>query len=429
VGAVRRLACLLAREPVEREQHHLLAVALGHSPRVEEEGLGLVYLDVAGLQTLYGGETEIGQRLARAAAERGLAIQVGIAGSRMSALAAARSGQELTVVPPGQDAAYLAPAPLSLLALSDEMATRLQLWGIRTLGELANLPTPALHERLGSEGLRVQRLARGEDARPLRPWATPPVFEESMAPGWAMESLEPLADALLRLAERLCDTLVRRGLSGDEFQWACRLSDGTVREGSVSPAVPMTDASAVALLLKASLASRPPRVAVEAVTLRAHAVRVAPAQDSLIDRARHSPRMLAATLARLSALLGEREIGAPVLLDSYRPDAAELGPWSPRTSRPELNDAPDTPRPVLALRRVRPPLAASVTLTGGRPVHLRSERLTARIVISVGPWRSSGEWWTDRPWIHDEWDVELGDGTLCRLAHDGSSWWLEGIYD
>jgi len=86
-------------------------------------------------------------------------------------------------------------------------------------------------------------------------------------------------------------------------------------------------------------------------------------------------------------------------------------------------------RAALALRRLRPPLPARVMLTAGRPVHLRSDRLTARIVASVGPWRSSGEWWTERSWIHDEWDVELGDGTLCRLAHDGSTWWLEGVYD
>jgi hypothetical protein len=48
-------------------------------------------------------------------------------------------------------------------------------------------------------------------------------------------------------------------------------------------------------------------------------------------------------------------------------------------------------------------------------------------VNSAGPWRSSGEWWV-QPWLHDEWDVELTDGTLCRLAHDGSSWFLEGLY-
>ncbi len=45
-----------------------------------------------------------------------------------------------------------------------------------------------------------------------------------------------------------------------------------------------------------------------------------------------------------------------------------------------------------------------------------------------GP-RSSGEWWLDSRWVSDEWDVELADGTLGRLAHDGSTWMLEGIYD
>ena len=33
------------------------------------------------------------------------------------------------------------------------------------------------------------------------------------------------------------------------------------------------------------------------------------------------------------------------------------------------------------------------------------------------------------PWLQDEWDVELADGTLCRLAHDGSAWHIAGIYD
>jgi protein ImuB len=85
--------------------------------------------------------------------------------------------------------------------------------------------------------------------------------------------------------------------------------------------------------------------------------------------------------------------------------------------------------PVLALRRLRPPAPAAVTLASGRPVAMRSSRLAGRIVAGVGPWRSSGEWWTPQPWLQDEWDVELADGTLCRLAHDGSAWHIAGIYD
>jgi protein ImuB len=436
MAALRRIACLLLREPAPAKEpgraDDLLEIALAHSPRVEAGGADLVYLDVAGLRGLWGDEGEIGRRLVQSAVDRGLQARVGIAGSRIAALVAARRGHDgATVVESGTDAKYLASAPLSLLDLSAEMAARLHTWGIRTLGELAALPATALFERLGSEGLRLHRLARGEDSRPLQPWTPPPAFEESIEPGWAVETLEPLGALLARLAERICERLARRGLLADQFQWSFRLTDRTVQDGTFTPAIPMNETAAVTTLLRASLESRPPRGAVEAITLLARPVRVAPAQESLTERSRPSPRVLAATLARLAALLGARQIGAAVLLDSYRPDAVAIEPYPhpPRSLSGSEQREEDSPRAALALRRFRPPCSARVTLTAGRPVHVRSDRLTARIVASVGPWRASGDWWTARPWIHDEWDVELGDGMLCRLAHDGSAWWLEGIYD
>jgi len=439
MAALRRIACLLADgEAPERAPEitcDLLEVALAHSPRVEEGRPGLVFVDAAGLGGLYGSEQEIGHRLARAAADRGRTIRVGIAQSRITALIAAQRGQGVTVVEPGTEARYLADAPISLLGLTDEMAARLGRWGIRTLGELVALPSPALFERLGSEGIVLQRLARGEDARPLRPWKPRPVFEASIEPGWAVEALGPLGDLLAGLVERMCEQLVRRGLSADRFEWTCRLADRTVHEGSSAPAVPVNEAAAVVALIRSSLESHPPRGPVEAVTLRAHPARVAPVQESLTDRPRPSARLLTTMLTRLAALVGASQLGVPVPLDSHRPDAVMLAPPHLDASRSHSVSQPFSPlgrgpgEGTLALRRVRPPLSARVTLTAGRPVHLRSDRLTARIVASVGPWRSSGEWWTEHPWIRDEWDVELPDGTLCRLAHDGSAWWLEGIYD
>src|SRR5262245_58233322 len=329
MAAIRRIACLLATEETPERAQALRDVALAHSPQVEEGGAGLVYLDVAGLRGLYGSEEEIGRRLLRAAADRGLSVRVGIAQSRIGALIGARRGRGVTIIDARKDAQYLAAAPLSLLDLTDEMAARLGRWGLRTLGELAALPSAALFERLGSEGIALQRLARGVDDRPLRPWNPPLFFEESLEPGWTVETLGALGDMLARLVERICERLVRRGLSADRFDWACRLADRTVHEGSSTPAVPVNEAAAAMALLKASLESRPPQGAVEAVTLRAHPVRVAPAQESLTDRSRPSARMLTAILARLAALVGAKQIGVPELLDSHRPDAVTLTPPLP----------------------------------------------------------------------------------------------------
>jgi protein ImuB len=420
-----RIACLLTVNEPARPA--LLQVALAHSPRVEDAGAGRIYLDASGLEGLVGDEPRLGARLRDAAAAAGVEIRVGIAESRIAALAAARLGPGVTIVERGGDAASLAPAPLSLLDLPEETATRLSRWGLRTLGELAALPTAGLFERLGGDGVRLQRLARGEDPRPLVSWRPVPLFEESASLEWGIETLEPVVERLRELAARVCARLGTAGLAADGFEWTCRLGDGRVHEGALTPAVPITDAESVGGLLRMALEARPPRGVVEALTFRARPVRLAPAQESLTDRSRPAPRVLTATLNRLVALVGADAIGAPALLDTHRPDAVALAAYPPHPT-----PTPSSPRgegPALALRRLRPPAPASVTLASGRPVAVRSGRLTGRIVAGVGPWRVSGEWWSPRPWLQDEWDVELADGTLCRLAHDGSAWRLEGIYD
>ena len=459
-----RIACLITgnepagNEPAGNEPARpaLLRVALAHSPRVEDAGAGRIYLDASGLEGLFGDEPCLAARLRDAAAAAGVEIRVGIAESRIAALAAARLGPGVLVVESGGDAAYLAPAPLSLLDLPEETATRLSRWGLRTLGELATLPTAGLFERLGGDGVRLQRLARGEDPRPLVSWRPVPLFEESAACDWGLETLEPVVERLRELAARVCARLGAAGLAADGFEWTCRLDGGRVHDGALTPAVPITDAESVGGLLRLALEARPPRGVVEALTFRARPVRRAPAQESLTDRSRPAPRQLSATLNRLVALVGADAIGAPALLDTHRPDALALTGYSPsESSAPRRDSRPPTPSkgvshppsplggegrvrgdkpvrsevPALALRRLRPASPASVTLASGRPVAVRSGRLTGRIVAGVGPWRVSGEWWSPRPWLQDEWDVELADGTLCRLAHDGSAWRLEGIYD
>lgn len=428
-----RVACLITvNEPAPPT---LLPVALAHSPRVEDAGAGRVYLDATGLHGLFGDEPHLAARLRAAAAAAGVEIRVGIADSRIAALAAARLGPGVMIVEPGGDAAALAPAPLSLLELPEETATRLARWGIRTLGELAALPTAGLFERLGGDGVRLQRLARGEDPRPLVSWRPGPLFEESSACEWGIETLEPVVERLRELAARVCARLGAAGLAADGFEWSCRLGGGRVHDGALTPAAPMTDADSVGGLLRLALEARPPRGVVLALTFRARPGRAAPAQESLTDRSRPAPRPLTATLNRLVALVGADAIGAPALLDTHRPDAIALAAYQPqlpergrasaRSAAPEVRGK----APALALRRLRPPAPASVTLASGRPVAVRSGRLAGRIVAGVGPWRVSGEWWSARPWLQDEWDVELADGTLCRLAHDGSAWRLEGIYD
>src|SRR6266436_8011512 len=119
-----RIACLLMTNDLPAHAA-LLQVALAHSPRGGGAGAGCLYLDASGFQSLFGDDGRLAERLRAAATAAGLAIRVGVAASRLGALAAARLGSGVTVVEPGGDAVSLATAPLALLTLSEPLATRL----------------------------------------------------------------------------------------------------------------------------------------------------------------------------------------------------------------------------------------------------------------------------------------------------------------
>jgi protein ImuB len=60
--------------------------------------------------------------------------------------------------------------------------------------------------------------------------------------------------------------------------------------------------------------------------------------------------------------------------------------------------------------------------------------LGGEVIQRAGPWRTSGAWWVldgSGGWNRDEWDVELANGTVCRLTRhrEGGTWDLEGVFD
>ena len=96
-------------------------------------------------------------------------------------------------------------------------------------------------------------------------------------------------------------------------------------------------------------------------------------------------------------------------------------------------EAHHAPRPLLALRAVRPPRRACVRVEAAKPrwIELEPSRGTLRVLQCAGPWRLFGEWWGDGCFARDYFDVELSDGGLYRLYHDlsGDAWYVDGVYD
>jgi hypothetical protein len=61
----------------------------------------------------------------------------------------------------------------------------------------------------------------------------------------------------------------------------------------------------------------------------------------------------------------------------------------------------------MALHVFRPPVPARVRLQGNKPVFASFQGCSGKVIHASGPWRSSGQWWEDKPWQEDAWDLEL----------------------
>ena len=142
----------------------LEAVARDFSPRVEPVGDREITLDLRGLDRLIGDPPTIAAELRRTAADRGLRVRVAIADTRTAARLLVHGHPGLTIAEPGDERRAVAHLPIDLLAVVTEEPDLLTLkrWGIRTLGDLAELPDDEVAVRLGQAGVAWQRLARGD---------------------------------------------------------------------------------------------------------------------------------------------------------------------------------------------------------------------------------------------------------------------------
>ncbi|HKC71032.1 MAG TPA: DNA polymerase Y family protein, partial [Terriglobales bacterium] len=237
----------------------LLDGAQSFSPRVEDTAADTVILDLAGLERLFGAAAQIARDLARRISDLGLEANVAVAANPDAAMHAARGFPGVTVIPAGKEAERLGDLPVEVLLAGfgsqesgvgsqrkavrgqngdrdeaqrgQEILETLDRWGVRNCRTLAALPEVALSERLGQEGLRLQRMARGTTERSLVVSEPALSFEEAVELEYPVALLEPLAFLLNRLLEQLCARLSARALATNELRLRLELENLPQRHG------------------------------------------------------------------------------------------------------------------------------------------------------------------------------------------------------
>ena len=138
------------------------------TPHVERRSIDEGYLDLGpcGFTTQAALEARVRELDAAIVAELGISVSWGLAANKLVAGIASklRKPRAFVVVPPGGEAAFLAPLGVGRLpGIGAKTEPRLVAAGLRTVADLLAAPEPVLRRLFGGDFSAVLAMARGED--------------------------------------------------------------------------------------------------------------------------------------------------------------------------------------------------------------------------------------------------------------------------
>jgi protein ImuB len=416
----------------------LLDCAGAFSPRIEdlsEDTAFLCCIDIAGTHNLFGSPEMLSRNLLERIRSLGILAQLTVSNNFHAAVCLAKGishNTAIEVVAPGEEEKVLATLPLAVLDLSEQHSDTFALWGIRTLGMLAALPEKELISRIGQDGKRLRQLARGELPHLFQPIEQAFALEEQME----LDTPVELLDSLLFIIGIMLDQLILRAkariMALASLTIVLSLEGNGSHSRTVRPALPSTDKQLWIKLLHLDLEAHPPQTSILAVALRAE-----PSSTSKVQLGIFAPQFpeagrLDITLARISAIVGDGNVGRAVLQDSHASESFYIEPFkvTPSNSR---KTTPAEQR--AAIRQLRPPEVVSVTLQSSHPATFLFRKQRYTVERAYGPWLAEGGWWNQALWGFAQWDLvaQAQDGSLlcCCMMRDlmQDEWRIAALYD
>ena len=219
-------------------------------PRVERTGLDEGYLDLSTVASNFNRARAVAAAVQTSVrATTSLSCSLGVSTSKVVCKIASdrRKPAGITVVPPGREAAFLAPLAVRLLpGVGPRAEERLTSAGVTTIGALAELDDAALRAMLpGSVGRVLRDRAQGVDPRDLELDAEQVSISAEDTFARDLVDRELLHAEVRRLAELVSDRLRRTSLSGRTVTAKLRYADFSIRTRSTTLGAAVDDAETI----------------------------------------------------------------------------------------------------------------------------------------------------------------------------------------
>jgi protein ImuB len=417
-------ACVISPD-VRRDKEALLLVAgqFSHAIEVMEDGL---LFDVSGLDRLVGKPQTIAKRILAELEKNGLSGRVAVAGKAETAtLLARRETAESTAVQPPESFTKL---PLHQFPIEPDTLNVFADLGVRTVEDLLRIPHEDLIGRYGKEFREVLDLIQQNGASLL----TPNVKQESAAWSYDLDSpiedFEQLIFLLNHGLEKLFAGTSDHGFSTEQIDITFRLREHEEKTYEIRASFPTLERAFWLKLVNLRVSLDPPGSGIVGVRVVSRFTKPRASQRGLYAVSRPEPENLLLTVGKLKRLVGEENVGVPVMLDQRLAEAFTLDADALPKGTERMETRTDDEDAVIAFNYFRPPVPAEVHVKDKRLVHLRTRAFSGRVVDYSGVWRADSKWWSGA-WCTEEWDVEVENHGVYRLCLVDKDWFLAGEYD
>lgn len=303
--------------PVDMDKYaavsrEIMSILADFTPLVEPVSIDEAFLDVTASRALHGDGPAIAREIKTTIRTRvQLAASVGVASNMFVAKVASdlEKPDGLVIVPPGREAEFLGPLPVSRLwGVGKVTASDLEAMGIRTIGQLARVPPAHLTARFGQHGPDLLDLARGVDDRAVEPDAAPKSMGAEETFGQDTRDVELLRATLREQSERVARELRAEGYAGRTVTLKLRFADfSTITRAHTGD--PTQDGLSVFRAVDALFSRVPLAQAVRLIGVSVSGLGPAGAgQLSLLEPDAMRRERLARAVDRLASRFGDRTI-------------------------------------------------------------------------------------------------------------------------
>lgn len=413
------------------------------SPAVAEDGPDGLFLDISGVDHLWGGEAQLASDYRTRLAANGIFVRCAVADTPGAAWAFAHFGRGAEIiVPPSGQADLMAYLPPASLRLEPEAAAQMERLGLRMLFQILGMPRAPLARRFGQHTLmRIdQAMGRvGEGLtyrRPPHPWFARLAFFEPIS------ALEDLQRVTQDVAAKLCGRLEREGQGARRYRIVFHRVDGQALPLEVGLALAARDPRRIAKLFGPKLETVDPGFGIEVVTLEAEEVEPVAGRQARLDASVEAAAEdgLIPLVDRLSNRLGEDRVWRSAPVQSHVPELS-VRPAAPLAQVPSRAWDPEAPRPMRLFRQPEPLENVMALTPDDPPRQFQWRKRVHRVLHAEGPERIGEEWWRgdiDKisvRHVRDYYRVEDQEGARFWVYREGlyeagapARWWMHGVF-